>query len=122
MAPKETFDTEITPLYEAGDKRFTKLMTSLHEAQAQGVLRDETAICRLMTGIEQALSNTIEGNARDPKAAWALQTDVYWDYFEMDIKENLLRAFSGLDPELRRIVRQTVDETLSSLKREYWSA
>lgn len=60
MASKETFDTEIMPLPEAGNNRFTKLMTSLHEAQAQGVLRDEIAICRLMAGIEQALSNTIE--------------------------------------------------------------
>lgn len=121
MESNELYEIEAGASRDGESIRITKLMTSLHEAQAQGVLHDATAVGRLLIGIEEALANTIEGNAKDPKASWALQTNVYWEYFEMDIKENILTAFSGLDPDLRRIVQRTLEETLSSLKRKYWS-
>lgn len=100
----------------------SRLATSLHSAQAQGLLREPDSVRHLLLGIARALANTVEGNARDPDVAWALRSDVYWDHFEMDIKEALLGAFSGLDPTLCDAVRKVVETTLGALKKKYrWS-
>ncbi len=95
------------------------LATSLHSAQAQGVLRDPSAVRQLLLGIANAIANTVEDNARDPEASWALRSDVYWNHFEMDIKEALLGAFAGTSPLLYAAVREVVEATLTSLKRTY---
>lgn len=96
-----------------------KLTASLHAAQAQGLLGRTEVVRQLLLGIVNALAATVEGNARDPEAAKALQSDVYWDHFEMDIKEALLGAFSWVDPELYDAVRQVVESTFLHLKKTY---
>lgn len=96
-----------------------RLTASLHTAQAQGLLRDQAAVESLLLGIARAIAQTAEGNRRDPSAAWALQSTVYWDYFEMDLKEALLGSFSGLDPVLCGAVHRVVDATLAALKRSH---
>jgi hypothetical protein len=103
----------------AGTSGASRLTVSLHAAQAQGLLREPAAVRQLLMGIARAITRTVEGNARDPETAWALQSEVYWDHFEMDIKQNLLGACSGLDPSLRGAVRHLVDATLDTLKRAY---
>lgn len=97
----------------------TRLAASLHSAQAQGLLRDPGTVEHLLLGIARALTRTVEGNATDPEVAWALQSDVYWDHFEMDIKEALLGACCGLDPALYSAIRAVVDTTLDELKRAH---
>ncbi|GAB4255870.1 MAG: hypothetical protein Kow0092_01400 [Deferrisomatales bacterium] len=107
-------------LSEAGGRPgLTRLAVSVHSAQAQGLLRDPDTVEQLLLGIARALANTVEGNARDPETAWALESAVYWAHFEMDIKEALLGAFSGLDPTLCRAVRDVVELTLETLKRKH---
>ncbi len=110
-------DTEATPTATYPD--MARLASSLHQAQAQGLLREPDAVRSLLLGIARALTHTVEGNAQDPDASWALQSEVYWEHFEMDIKEALLRAFCGLDPALCEAVRRVIDATLVSLKRSY---
>ncbi len=95
------------------------LASSVHSAQAQGLLRRPETVAHLLHGIEGALRRTVEGNARDPQTAWALRSDVYWDHFEMQIKEVLLTSFCGLDPTLCRAVRGQIEITLADLKRLY---
>ena len=97
----------------------TQLASSVHSAQAQGLLRDPEAVAHLLDGIEAALKRAVEGNAGNPQAAWALRSDVYWDHFEMQIKEALLTSFCGLDPSLYGAVREQIDSTLAELKRRY---
>ena len=97
----------------------TKLSTTLHAAQAQGLLRQPEAVRQLLVGIVRALTSTVEGNARDPEAAKALQSSVYWDHFEMDIKEALLGAFAWVDPPLYGAVRDVIDVTFRELKKTY---
>jgi hypothetical protein len=97
----------------------TRLTASLHSAQAQGLLRDPRAVESLVRGIAHAIAQTVEGNTRDPAASWALQSSVYWDYFEMDIKEALLGPFSGLEPALCEAVRQVIEATLTELRRAH---
>lgn len=96
-----------------------QLASSVHSAQAQGLLRQPEAVANLLAGISGALRRTVQDNARDPRAAWALRSDVYWDHFEMHIKEALLTSFSGLDPSLCGAVREQIEDTLSELKRHY---
>ena len=100
----------------------TRLTASLHGAQAQGLLRDPRAVENLLLGISHAIAQTVEGNTRDPAASWALQSAVYWDYFEMDIKEALLASFSGLDPSLYDAVRRVIEATLTELRRDHLSS
>lgn len=102
---------------QVGD--LARLAASLHSAQAQGLFRDPGIVEHLLLGIARALTRTVEGNATDPEAAWALQSDVYWAHFEMDIKEVLLGACSGLDPSLCSAVRAVVDVTLDTLKKQH---
>jgi len=97
----------------------TRLTASLHSAQAQGLLRDPRAVESLLLGIGHAIAQTVEGNSRDPTATWALQSSVYWDYFEMDIKEALLGSFSGLDPSLYDAVRRVIEVTVAALRRSH---
>lgn len=101
------------------DSDLTRLAASLHAAQAQGLLRNPDAVADLLGGIRRALANTVERNAGDPDASWALRSEVYWDHFEMDIKEILLRAFAGLDPRLCRQVRSVIETTLANLKQRH---
>ena len=96
-----------------------RLASSLHVAQAQGILRDRRSLDHLLAGIGRALTNVVKGNAEDPQLAWALRSDVYWDHFEMDIKEVILSAFSGLDPELCKEVRGMIESTIGDLKKRY---
>ncbi len=105
---------ELTPTAEA-----TKLTASLHAAQAQGLLRDPAAVRQLLAGIAEAIIRTVEGNAREPETLWPLRSQVYWNHFEMDIKEALLGAFVGLDPSLCEAVRNVIDTTLAALKKAY---
>jgi len=100
----------------------TRLTASLHGAQAQGLLRDPRAVENLLLGISHAIAQTVEGNTRDSTACWALRSVLYWDYFEMDIKEALLSSFSGLDPSLYDAVRRVIDVTLTELRRDYLSS
>jgi len=97
----------------------TRLTASLHSAQAQGLLRDPQAVESLLLGIGQAIAQTVEGNTRDPAASWALHSAVYWDYFEMDIKEALLGSFSALDPALYDAVRRVIEVTVAALRRSH---
>jgi len=99
----------------------SQLACSVHSAQAQGLLRQPEIVAHLLHGIERALRRTVEGNAGDPQAAWALRSDVYWNHFEMHIKEVLLISFSGLDPTLCGAVREQIEHTLADLKRQYCS-
>jgi hypothetical protein len=110
-------DTDTAKPGEIGG--MTRLTASLHAAQAQGLLREPSAVRHLLLGISRAITRTVEGNARDPETAWALQSQIYWDHFEMDIKQNLLGAFSGLDPALCDAVRKVVEVTLEALKKTY---
>jgi hypothetical protein len=96
-----------------------QLASSVHSAQAQGLLRRPETVANLLEGISGALRRTVQANARDPRAAWALQSDVYWGHFEMHIKEALLTSFSGLDPSLCEAVREQIETTLADLKRHY---
>lgn len=105
---------EATPSVEA-----TRLTASLHAAQAQGLLRDPGAVRQLLAGISGAIIRTVESNARDPETLWPLKSQVYWDHFEMDIKEALLGAFFGLDPALCEAARTVIETTLSALKKAY---
>ena len=96
-----------------------RLACSVHSAQAQGLLRQPKAVAHLLEGIGAAVRRAVEGNAGDPQAAWALRSDVYWDHFEMHIKEALLTSFCGLDPSLYGAVRNRIEDTLGELKRHY---
>lgn len=96
-----------------------RLAASIHAAQATGALRDPEAVRNLLAGIADALTHSVEGNARDPESAWALHSQIYWDHFEMDIKEALLGAFAGTPPALSVAVREVVEQTLNALKRSY---
>jgi hypothetical protein len=100
----------------------TRLTASLHAAQAQGLLREPNAVRQLLAGIAGAIIRTVEGNARDPETCWALRSQVYWDHFEMDIKETLFGAFFGLEPALCEAARTVVDTTLAALKNRYHHA
>lgn len=99
-----------------------RLSAALHSAQAQGILRQPEAVRQLLFGIVNALASTVEGNARDPESAGALRSSVYWDYFEMDIKEALLGAFCWVDPPLYSAVREVIDVTFRELKKAYRSS
>ena len=107
-------------IHPAADR--TKLAASLHSAQAQGLLRDSRAVASLLLGVASPIAQSAEGNARDQAPRWALQNAAYWDYFEMDIKEVLLGAFSGLEPSLCDAVRQVVELTLGSLRKAHLCA
>lgn len=95
------------------------LASSMHSAQTRGLLRRPETVAHLLRGIEGALRRTVEGNAGDPQAAWALRSNVYWDHFEMQIKEVLLTSFFGLDPSLCGAVREQIETTLADLRRHY---
>ncbi len=97
----------------------SRLSATLHEAQAQGLLRRPETLRQLVLGIVRALVTTVEGNAQDPEAAPVLQSQVYWNYFEMDIKEALLGAFSWVDPPVYEAVRDAIDVTFRELKKRY---
>ncbi|MBI5015642.1 MAG: hypothetical protein HZB55_09160 [Deltaproteobacteria bacterium] len=106
----------------ASDRQNTnvqRLAASLHAAQAQGLLGRSEVVRQLLLGIVNALAATVEGNARDPETAQVLQSDAYWDHFEMDIKEALLGAFSWVDPALCHAVRDVVDATFQHLRKTY---
>lgn len=96
-----------------------QLASSVHSAQAQGVLRQPRAVAHLLEGIAVALRRTVQDNAQDPHTAWALSRGTYWDHFEMHIKEILLTSFNGLDPCLCGAVRERIEATLADLKRYY---
>lgn len=98
------------------------LASSVHSAQAQGLLRQPETVAHLLYGIRGALCRTVEGNAGNPLTAWALRSPVYWDHFEMQIKEVLLTSFCGLEPTLCHAVRDQIETTLADLKRRYGSS
>jgi hypothetical protein len=104
---------------ERQDSNVRRLAASLHAAQAQGLLGQSEVVQQLLLGIVNALATTVEGNARDPETERVLQSDVYWDHFEMDIKEALLGAFSWVDPALYDAVRDVVDSTFQHLRKTY---
>ena len=95
----------------------TRLSAALHSAQAKGVLRQPEAVRQLLFGIVKALATTVESNVREPEGAKALRSPVYWDHFEMDIKEALLGAFAWVDPPLYSAVREVIDVTFRELKK-----
>jgi hypothetical protein len=97
----------------------SRLAAALHSAQAQGLLRQPAAVRQLLLGIVKALATTVENNTREPEAARALRSLVYWDHFEMDIKEALLGAFAWVDPPLYAAVREVIDVTFRELKKAY---
>ncbi len=96
-----------------------KLAATLHAAQAQGLLRRPELVRQLLMGIVRALISTVEGNAQDPDAARVLQSAVYWNHFEMDIKEALLSAFSWVDPPVYEAVRNAIEITFREMKKKY---
>ena len=95
------------------------LASSVHSAQARGLFRHPGAVASLLEGIAAALCRAVENNAGDPQAAWALRSQVYWDHFEMHIKEALLTSFVGLDPALCGAVQERIENTLADLKRSH---
>ncbi|MDW7709511.1 MAG: hypothetical protein SCH98_03485 [Deferrisomatales bacterium] len=97
----------------------TRLTASLHAAHAQGLLRNPAAVDELLRGIAQAISQTVEGDHVDPETSWSLRSALHWDYFEMGLKEALLRSSFGLQPSLCVAVREVVDLTLRSLRRSH---
>lgn len=101
------------------DANVRRLAASLHEAQAQGLLGRSEVVRQLLIGIVNALAATVESNITDPEMAQVLQSDVYWDHFEMDIKEALLGAFSWVDPAVYDAVRDVVDTTFRHLRKTY---
>ena len=106
-------------LPEARDDNVSRLTATLHEAQAQGLLSRPEMLQQLVVGIVRALVTTVEGNAQDPDAAPVLQSSVYWNHFEMDIKEALLGAFSWVEPQVYKAVRDAIEITFRELKKRY---
>jgi hypothetical protein len=104
---------------EQRTESISKLATTLHAAQAQGLLRRPEMLRQLLFGIVRALVSTVEGNAQDPEAARVLQSSAYWDHFEMEIKEALLGAFAWVDPPVYEAVREVIEITFRELKKRY---
>ncbi|MBI5446178.1 MAG: hypothetical protein HY900_33815 [Deltaproteobacteria bacterium] len=100
-------------------ENLTKLAATLHAAQAQGLLQKPEMLRQLLLGIVRALVSTVDGNARDPEAAPVLQSNVYWEHFEMDIKEALLGAFAWVDPVVYNAVRDAIEITFRELRKKY---
>lgn len=101
------------------NENVTKLAATLHAAQAQGLLKRPEMLRQLLLGIVRALVSTVDGNAQDPDAAPVLQSNVYWEHFEMDIKEALLGAFAWVDPPVYNAVRDAIEVTFRELKKKY---
>ena len=101
------------------DPNVRRLEASLHDAQARGLFVDREAVRQLLAGIVSAVASSVEGNARNPATAAVLQSDTYWNHFEMDLKETLLGAFAWVEPDLHDAVRRVLDATFSELKRIY---
>lgn len=99
------------------DVNVDRLVASLHAAQAQGLLGQADVVRQLLLGIVSAVVKTVEGNAQNPQTAAVLQSDVYWDHFEMDIKEALLGAFSWVDPQLYQAVKESIEVTFRELRK-----
>jgi hypothetical protein len=104
---------------ETRSENVTRLAATLHAAQAQGLLKRPEMLRQLLLGIVRALVSTVDGNARDPEAAPVLQSSVYWEHFEMDIKEALLGAFAWVDPPVYNAVREAIELTFKELKKKY---
>lgn len=100
----------------------TKLQRALHAAHREGVWREPVAVRELLAGITDALEHTIAENEADPSRTWALRSPVYWDHFEMYLKETLLGACGGLPPEFRTTVREALESSLGHLRGRYLSA
>lgn len=100
-------------------RREHRLLSSVHAAHAHGMLANPEAVDALLAGISRALEHTVESNAQDPHAAWALHSEAYWNHFEMNIKESLLIAFAGTPQAVRNAVRLVVERTIGQLQRTY---
>jgi len=100
----------------------SRLQSVLHAAQAEGVWSEPVAVRDLISGIQTALQRTIAENEADPCRTWALRSPVYWDHFEMYLKETLLGACAGLPPDLSASVRRALEETLRHLRARHMAA
>ncbi len=96
-----------------------RLFCALHEAQAEGIWEHPHAVRQLLEGIASAVVRTAEQMAGDPARAWALKSPVYWEHFEMHLKEALLGASSGLPPALRQSIREALERSLATVRTRY---
>ena len=96
-----------------------RLFCALHEAQAEGIWEHPQAVRQLLEGIANAVVRTAEQMAGDPAHAWALRSPVYWEHFEMHLKEALLGASSGLPPSLRLAIREALERALTAVRTRY---
>ena len=101
------------------DPNVRRLEASLCDAQARGLLAHREVVRQLLVGIVNAVAASVEGKARNPATAAVLQSDTYWDHFEMDLKEALLGAFVWVEPELHDAVRRVLNATFTELKKVY---
>ena len=100
----------------------SRLQSVLHAAQAEGVWSEPKAVQELLAGIVAALQHTIAENEADPGRTWALRSPVYWDHFEMYLKETLLGACAGLPPDLSASVRRALEDTLRHMRTRHMDA
>jgi hypothetical protein len=104
---------------EAQRENVERLTAALHAAQAQGLLGRPEVVRQLLLGIASAVTAAVEGNRRRSELAPALRSDAYWEHFEMEMKEALLGAFAGLDPQLTQTIRAAIDATFRELEKTY---
>lgn len=108
--------------FEHRETSLQRLTATLHAAQAQGLFGRTEVVRQLLLGIVKALAAAAESNLGDAETARAMQSDVYWDHFEMDIKEALLGSFSWVDPALCAAVREVIEATFAHLRKTYRAA